>query len=125
LVTDLVGKVAAAFLAARIPGAFVAVEEVVAGVLILIEASAVEDEELKLGAEVRGIGNARLLHVIDGLARDEARIAAVVLPGQRILDAADKDERGFFEKRVDEGGLGLGNDEHVGFVDGLPAADGG
>ena len=42
-------------LAARIPAAFLGVDEVEAGVLVLIEADVVENEELGFGAEVRGI----------------------------------------------------------------------
>ena len=42
-------------LAARIPPAFFGVDEIEAGVLVLIEPDVVEDEEFRLGAEKRGV----------------------------------------------------------------------
>ena len=42
-----------------------------------------------------------------------------------ILNVADHHQRGFLGERIDEGGFRGGDDEHVGFVDRLPAADGG
>ena len=66
------------------------------------------------------------LHVVDGLARDVARVAAVVFLGERVLDVADQSVSVVsLEERVDERGLGLRHDEHVGLVDRLPAADAG
>ena len=41
----------------------------------------------------------------------------------RVLDVADHGEGLDRAERVQHGGLGLGNDEHVAFVDPLPAAD--
>src|ERR1051325_8180014 len=94
-------------------------------ILILIKTDAVEDKELKFGSEKSCIGDAGRLHVVDRLARDEARVPAIILPRERILDAANEDERRFLEERIDECGLGLRDDEHVGFVDRLPAANAG
>ncbi len=55
-VAGLVAEVAA-FLAA-VPGAFRRLDVVVAGVLIGVVTDAIEDEEFRLGTEVRGIGDA-------------------------------------------------------------------
>ena len=68
-------------LAAGIPAAFFGVDEVEAGVLVLVEADVVEDEELGFGAEVRGIADAAVLQIQLGLLGDPARIALVVLLG--------------------------------------------
>ncbi len=88
LVTELVAEVRL-LLAAGVPGPFHAIEVVVAGILGLVVADLVEDEELQLGAEVGDIGDAGGLHVIDGLAGDIARVARVVFLGQGVLDIAD------------------------------------
>ena len=45
--------------AAGIPAAFFGIDEVEAGVLILIEPDVVEDEKLGFGAEIRRVGDAR------------------------------------------------------------------
>ena len=105
LVAELVAEVGL-LVAARVPGAFDAVEEVVAGMLVLIVANVVEDEELELRAEIGGVGDAGGLHVVDRLAGDVARIAGVVLLGERILDVADHRQRRVFAERIDEGGFG-------------------
>src|SRR5262249_24377632 len=46
------------FAASGIPAALVGVDVVVAGVLVLVEADVVEDEELGLGTEIRRVGYA-------------------------------------------------------------------
>ena len=124
LVAQLVAEVRL-LVAAGVPGALDAVEEVVAGVLVLIVADVVEDEELQFGAEIGGVGDAGRLHVVDGLAGHVARIARVVLLGERVLNVADHRQGAVLAERIEEGGLGDRHDEHVGFVDGLPAANAG
>ena len=78
LVAELVAEVGL-LVAAGVPGAFDAVEEVIAGMLRLVVANVVEDEELHFRAEIGGVGDAGRLHVVDGLAGDVARVARVVL----------------------------------------------
>ena len=84
----------------------------------------VEDEELGFGTEIGGIADAGRLEVCLGLAGDVARIAAVVFLGDRIEDIADEREGRDGGKRIHLGGGRIGNDDHVGGVDRLPAADG-
>jgi len=55
LITRLVAQIAAVLTA--VPRAFFRFDEVVAGVLIGVEADAVKDEELRLGAEISRIAN--------------------------------------------------------------------
>ena len=69
--------------AAGVPAAFLGIDEVEAGVLVLVEADVVEDEELGFGAEVSRVGDAAVLQVQLGLLRDPARIALVALLGDR------------------------------------------
>ena len=70
-------------LAAGIPAAFFGVDEVEAGMRVLIEADVVEDEELGFGAEIGGVGEAGVLQIHLGLLGDPAGIAIVVLAGDR------------------------------------------
>ena len=72
-----------------------------------------------------GVGDAGVLHVVDGLAGDVPRIARVVFLGQRILDVADHRQGRVLAERVEERGVRHGHDEHVGLVDRLPAANAG
>ena len=124
LVADLVAQVRV-FLAAAIPLAFATVDEVVARVGRLVEADVVENEELKLRAHEARVGDAGALEIGRGLAGDVARIAAVVLAGDRVLDVADHRQGLDRAERVEDGGFGLRDDEHVALVDPLPAADAG
>ena len=58
-----------------------------------LEAHVVEDEELGLGPEVRGVGDARGEEVLLRLLGDVARVAAVALAGDRVGDEAVQHER--------------------------------
>ena len=112
-------------LAAAVPGALVAVEEVVAGVgLRLIEAHVVEEEELGLRTHVRRVGDAGLAQVRLGLLGDVARVARVGLLGDRIVDRAD-DATAWASRKTDRSSPSpaSGIIDHVGRVDGLPSAD--
>ena len=62
--------------------------------------------------------------ILSSDTRDVARIARVVLARQRVLDVAEHHQGGVLHERIDKGGFRLRDDEHVGFVDRLPAADG-
>ena len=111
--------------AARVPAAFLGVDEVEAGVLILIEAHVVEDEELRFRAEVRSVADARVLQVQLRFARDPARVAIVVLPRDGIEHVAHHHERRDFIERIDECRGWIRNQQHVAFIDGRPATDAG
>ena len=56
-------------LAARVPAAFFGVDEVKAGVRVLVETDVVEDEKLGFGAEKRRVADAGILQVQFGLLR--------------------------------------------------------
>jgi hypothetical protein len=106
-----------------VPPALLGVDVVVAGVLVGLEADVVEDEELRLRTEVGRVGDSRELEVVDRLLRDEAGIARVRLPGDRIDDVADQRQGRVVTERVDDRRLRVGNDQHVACVNRLPAPD--
>ncbi len=89
------------FLAAGVPAALFGVDEVEAEVLALIEADIVEDEELQLGAEVDGIGDAGGVQVHLRFLGDVARVAVVTLLGDRILNVGDHHQGGNFGERIE------------------------
>ena len=126
LVADLVAEVRRAVelrLAPGVPHALDRVEEVVARVLVLVEARRVEDVELGLGPEVRGVGDAGAAEVVLRLLGDVARVAAVGLAGDRVLHEAVDVERLVLRERVDHRGVGIGDQEHVRLLDLLEPAD--
>ena len=85
LVPGLVGEVAAGLVLAGVPRAFERVDVVVALVRGGGEARRVEDVELRLRTEERGIPDPGAAQVILGLTGDVARVPAVPRPGQRIM----------------------------------------
>src|SRR5690606_40547540 len=84
LVLGLVAAVAAVLVAAGVPPALDRVDLVHRAVLGVVEADRVEDVELRLRTEERGVGHARLGQVLLGLARDVARVAAGGGTGGRV-----------------------------------------
>src|SRR5579872_261684 len=70
--------------ATAVPAAFLGIDEVVAGVLILIETCAIEDEKLSFGAKIGRVANAAVLQIKLSFSGDPARIAVVVLTCNRI-----------------------------------------
>ena len=122
LVPRLVAQVRP-FVGAAVPAALDRVDLVEPEVRPTVEAHVVEDEELRLGAEVGSVGETRRLDVGLRGPGDAARVAAVALTRDRVDDVARHDERLVLEVRVDEGSAGLGHDQHVRLVDHLPTAD--
>ena len=70
---------------AGVPAPFLGIDEVEAGVLVLVETHVIENEEFGFRAEVRCVGNAAVLQVQFGFLADPARIALVALLGDRVL----------------------------------------
>ena len=123
LVTRPVAEVV--LLPATVPAALFGVDEVIARMLILIEADVVEDEELSLGPEIGRVGDARVLQVQLGLLGDPARIALVVLARDRVHRVGDHDQRRRLAERIHDGRIRVRHQEHVALVDGCPGADAG
>jgi hypothetical protein len=122
LVPQLVAQVRP-LVAATVPLPLATVDVVEAAVGVLVVPHVVEHEELGLRPHVAGVGNARALQVVHGLAGHVPGIAAVVLAGDGVLDVADHHQGGERGEGIDEGRLRLRHHEHVALVDGLPAAD--
>lgn len=88
-------------------------------------ADIIEDEKLGFGAEAGAVGDAGGGEVFLGFDGDAARGAGIGIAGDGILDIAGQAEGGAADERIDKGGAGVGNDEHIGGFDALPTADGG
>ena len=93
---------------ARVPAALLGVDVVKAVVFALIEAHVVEDEELGLGAKIRGVGDAGRSEIRLGLARNVAGIAVVALLGDRIDDVADQHQCRHFGEGIEQVRAGSG-----------------
>ena len=122
LVTGLVAQVGL-LVPAGVPAPLLGVDVVEARVLVLVEADVVEHEELRLRPEEGRVAQARGRQVGHRLARDVARVARIVLTRDRIADVADEYQRLASHERIDEAGRRIRHDQHVGLVDGLPAAN--
>ena len=124
LVADLVAQVGGAvvlLLAPAVPGGLDGVDLVEGRVRGAVVGDAVKDEEFGLGPEVGGVGDAGALQVGLRLLGDAAGVSVVGLLGQGIVRVAGERQGGVGGERVDEGGLGIGKDQHVGGVDRLPS----
>ena len=111
------------FLPPPVPFRLRGIDVVVTLVGVLIEADVVENEELRLRADEAGVGDPGAAQIVDRLAGDVARVAGIVLAGDRILDVADHRQRGEGREGIDDRRVGLGDEEHVALVDPLPAAE--
>ena len=122
----LVAAVRAAVGLGRLPGVPPARDRVdlVEGAVHLSSRShRVEDVELGLGAEERGVGDAGARQVLLRLAGDVARVAGVGLAGERVVHEEVEVQRLGGAERVDLGGVEVGQQHHVGLVDRLEAAN--
>ena len=82
-----------------------------------------EDVELGLGPEVHRVGQAGPLQVVLSFLGDVARVAAVGLPRDRVAHETVQVERDVLTERVEDRGVRIGDQEHVGLLDLLEAAD--
>ena len=112
-------------LAAGVPAALVSVYEIETGVLVLIEAHIIKNEEFGFRAEVRYLAHARVLQIQLGLLCDPPGVALVVLLGDGIDHVAEHDQRRGFGERVQESRRRIRHQQHVAFINGRPAADAG
>ena len=95
-------------LAAGVPAAFVGVDVVETVLRGGVETDAVEDEELRFGAEEGLVGDAGLDQIGFGFLGDVARVALVGLRGERIDGVADHHQGRRVAERIHEGGVGSG-----------------
>ena len=88
-----------------------------------VERHRVEDVELGLRTEERGVGDAGALQVVLRLAGDVARVARVRLEGERVVHEEVDVQRLGGAERVDLRGVRVGQQHHVGLVNGLEPTD--
>ena len=110
-------------LRAAVPRAGLGVDVVEARVGVGLEPHVVEDVELRLGRKVRGVADSCRLQVGLGLPRDVARVAAVGLTGERVVDEEVDDERLARAERVEVRRGRVWEQRHVRLVDRLEPAD--
>ncbi len=83
----------------------------------------IEDEELRLRAEVRDIAETGRLEVGLGALRERARVALVALAVGRLDHVAGEEQRRLVHERIDARRRGIGQQQHVGRLDPLPPGD--
>lgn len=106
-----------------VPNTFFGIDAMVGVVRALAEAGVIENKELGFRSDVGGVGQAGGFHVLFALLSDVARVAAVSLLGDRVQNGAGDGHRRAHHERIDESGAGIRHDQHVAFVNRLPAAD--
>ena len=74
---------------------------------------AVKDEELRLGREIGCIGDARAFEIVLCLQGDIARIAAICLECEWIIDVTTQDQSGDFCRRIDECSVRVSLEQHI------------
>ena len=96
----------------------------VAGIVRLDRpAHVIEDEEFGFRSEEHRVADTRRLHIGFGFLRGGARVAVIGLAGDRVEHVADHGQCRLLEERVDNGRCLVRLQQHVGFVDGLPAGN--
>jgi len=108
LVFHLVSAVAAIFGTSSVPRSSLGIDGVVRGVLTGVEANVVEDVKLSFRGEEGSIAEPGGCEVSLGLARDVARIAAVGLLRNGVMDVEIHDKGFALAERVDPGGRWIG-----------------
>ena len=119
----LVALVAALLLAPGVPGCLGGVHGVGGSGGRGVVAHGVEQVELGLGADVAGVGDAGGAQVGLGLGGDGAGVAGVDLVGEGVHDREVDHQGPVGAEGVQEGGGHVGDELHVGLVDGLEAPD--
>ena len=109
--------------AARVPAAFLRVNEIKAVLRRAVEAHIVKNVELGLRAEKRLVANAGCAEISFRPLRDSARIARIGLARGRIDRVADHHQRRRVAERVHERRVRIGDQQHVRLVNRGPAAD--
>ena len=118
-----VGHVALLILAAAVGRQFDIVEVEEAFVVTQAETHIVEHEELGFRADIDGIADATGLQIGFAALGGGARIAAIKLAGRRFDDVADQDHHRGGREGIDIGRIQIRHQDHVAFVDRLPAGN--
>src|ERR1700682_579917 len=108
-------------LSARIPLAFIGIDKVETMLLCLVKSDAVEDEELRLRAEKSLVGEARRYQIFLRAFRDVPRVPVVRFTRKGIGGISYHHQCRFGEERIHERRIGIGDQQHVRFVDRSPS----
>ena len=103
--------------------ALLGVDLVERGVGLLVERDVVEDVELRLGPEVGDVRDAAGAQMLLRLDRHVARVARVRLARDRVEHRAHQRDRRRLVERIQDRRGRIGQQQHVGLVDLLEAAD--
>ena len=104
--------------------AFLAVHRVEGPVALGVELDVVENEKLRLRPENGRVGQARAHQIFLGPLRNAPRVAAVGFLGPRLRNGAGQDSVGTAQNGSMNAVSGIRHRQHVGGLDGFPAADG-
>ena len=106
-----------------IPETGFGVDVVEAAVVGLIEADVIKKKEFQLRPDVDDVGDAGFLEIGLRFVGHVARVAGVALAGDGIFDITDEYQCRIGGERIHHRRIGIGHQEHVGFVNALKAAD--
>src|SRR5262249_41077040 len=98
------------------------IDFVVAAVLAPGGAHFVESKMFKLRTEIGSIADSGALEVVLRFLRDVANVTTIALSCYRIADVADQHQRPRLRERIQERCGGIGNYEHIAFLDLLETA---
>jgi len=121
---DLVAEVATLFFAGAVPAGRLRVHRVERAVPVGLVTHVIENVELGLGSEVRGVADAGGAEVCLSLPRDVAGVAAVGLLRQRVMHEEVDHQRLRLTERIQVSRGGVGHQGHVRLVDRLEASHG-
>ncbi len=108
----------------RVPAGFGRVDLVEATADVRAPADIVENKEFVFRPEIGGVGNPGGLQIGFGTTGDRTRIALIALHGVRLDHVTGQIQRRLFKKRIDAGGFRVRHQNHVRFLNALPAGDG-
>src|SRR2546425_1975384 len=91
--------------------------------LVLVVTDVIEDEEFEFRAPVGSVCETGGLEVRFRLLGYSSRVAAVGISRHRVDDVAENGDRGNGAGGIDARGGGVWDEDHVGFLDLLEAAD--
>ena len=105
------------------PGRFLGFDFIRHVTHVVAIAHRIENEELGLGAEVRGVADAGRLQIRLGALGERARIARIGLHRAGLEHIALQEQGLVGHERIDDRAIRIRQQHHVRFVDALPAGD--
>ena len=119
-----VAAVAAFEFGTGVPGGFVFFNFKHRARHVVLPTHAVKDEELGFGTEVSGVAQARSAHESFRTLGDGTGVTVIGLAVGRFQHIAGQNQGGFFKEGIDNGGIVVGHQQHVGGLNAFPTGDG-